>query len=155
VRVFSITILTTVFAASSIVGAAPLDSGPFNSPPRFDGAPYGQQIADFTKLGGADYVFHGTVSDPDPGDVVTMRGYVEGSPFTFSYTAGNPAVFEVRAANLGPGAIGGYIVGFTAYDAPDSYSIAGVNIVILPEPASLVWLVGNGALLVRRSRRER
>lgn len=140
-------------AALLAYSASARASGPFpNRPPVFVGYPYGQQIADFTKLGGADYVFTRTVIDPDPGDIVTMIGYVENSPFTFSYVPGNPAVYEVRAANLGPAAIGGYIVDLRAFDgnATNGFAIGGINIVIIPEPAVLAWLIGPASLTLRR-----
>lgn len=150
-------VLIGILCAVGVAGLASpaIASGPFNSPPVFVGYPYGQQIADFTKLGGNDYVLTRTVVDPDPGDVVTMQAYLFGTPFTFSYVPGNPAVFEVRGRNLGPSTLGGYGVSLDASDGnlTNGFAIGFVNIVVMPEPATALSLAA-GALLLRRSRRE-
>jgi hypothetical protein len=137
-------------------GAALIRSGggPVNFLPVFVGYPYGQQRADFSKPGGRNYVFRGTVTDANVNDIVTMDGLVFGSPFTFTYSPGNPAQFEVRAANLGPADIGSYAVEFTAYDNParTNYSIAAINIIVIPEPCFVMLLGGLAAGLLARRR---
>jgi hypothetical protein len=140
------------FGTSSWAGTR--SGGPVNRLPVFVGAPRPQQVADYSKPGGSNYVFRGTVTDADPGDTVTMRAFLFGTPFTFWYQPGNPAIFEVRGTNLGPQNFGGYGVGFSAYDgfSPTSVSGAGVNIIVIPEPGFIMLLGGLAAGLLARRR---
>jgi hypothetical protein len=151
----AIAILAVAFCSCAHAAIIPTRSGgPVNFLPVFVGAPYGQRQADFSKPGGSNFVFRGTVTDANPGDTITMRAYLFGTPFAFWYQPGNPAVFEVRGTNLGPADIGGYIVGFDAYDSPSeaNFSIAAINIIVIPEPGFIMLLGGLAAGLLARRR---
>jgi hypothetical protein len=134
--------------------ADPRSGGPVNFLPVFVGAPYPPLWVDYSRPGGTSFVFRGTVTDANPADIITMRAFLFGTPFTFDYTPGNPAQFELRGSNLGPANFGAYGTTFDAYDTVDTSrpSSAFLLVYVVPEPG---WLICSGfaAVMLARSRK--
>jgi amino acid transporter len=150
----------TVFVAlcfGTIASADPRSGGPVNFLPVFVGAPYPPLWVDYTQPGGTSFVFRGTVTDANPADIITMRGFLFGTPFTFDYTPGNPAQFELRGSNLGPANFGAYGTEFDAYDTTNinRFATATLLVFIVPEPGVLVCFGFGPIVLARRGMHKR